>query len=81
MVVYSITEAEGGLSEAQQRATILISRGFPAGVLYSSDFRSLNPGYWVTYSGEFDTEAQANAHARALRSAGYSECYQRKVAR
>lgn len=81
VVVYSITETEGGFDEAVRRANILLSRGYPAGVLYSSDFRSLNPGYWVTYSGEFDNSTQAAAHARVLRTAGYSECYHREVTR
>ena len=31
------------------------------GVLNSTDYSSLNPGYWVTFTGIYDTEPQANA--------------------
>jgi len=81
VVVASISEAEGGRGEAARRATLLVDEGYPAGVLLSNDFRSLNPGYWVTFSGQFDTKAQAYTHAQRLRSAGYSDCYQREIAR
>lgn len=81
VVVASIAESEGGRAEAAQRASTLIAQGYPGGVLYSGDFRSLNPGYWVTFSGQFDTKAQAYAHAQLLRGAGYPDCYQREVAR
>lgn len=81
VVVASIAESEGGRAEAGRRAAALIAQGFPAGVLYSGDFRSLNPGYWVTFSGQFNTKAEAYAHAQVLRGAGYADCYQREVTR
>jgi S1-C subfamily serine protease len=81
VVVASIAESDGGRAEAAQRAAALTAQGYPGGVLYSGDFRSLNPGYWVTFSGQFGTKAEAYAHAQVLRAAGYSDCYQREIAR
>jgi hypothetical protein len=53
--------------EGQLRAA-----GMPAAILWSSDYPSLNPGYWVTYSGEFDSSQAAAAHLATLQRAGFS---------
>ena len=44
--------------------------GLHAIVLYSSDFQSLRPGYWVTFSGVFDAEQQAKEHQTKLAGVG-----------
>ena len=44
----------------------------PATILWSSDYPSLNPGYWITYSGVFDNEQSASAHLNTLARAGFS---------
>jgi hypothetical protein len=41
--------------------------GEPAGVLFSSDFSSLKPGYWVVFSGIFASRDAALQQARSLR--------------
>jgi hypothetical protein len=36
------------------------------GLLRSDDYPSLNPGYWVVFSGDFATQKEALAHCRML---------------
>jgi len=49
------------------------------GVLNSSDFSSLNPGYWVTFTGIYDTQQQANAALPNARARGFPTAYTRPV--
>ncbi len=56
-----------------------LSRGLEAGVLYSSSFSSLRPGYWITFSGDFADPAEAAARAHEARALGYSDSYPRLV--
>jgi hypothetical protein len=46
----------------------LRAAGEAAGVLESSDFDELEPGYYVVFSGTFGSRAEAIAHAAALRA-------------
>jgi hypothetical protein len=70
--VRSLTEATA--TKARVQAT-----GQPAGVLQSSDFSTLRPGYYVVFSGVFSTRAQAAAQARQLASS-FPGAYSRRVA-
>ena len=46
------------------------SRGLPrVGVLDSSRFASLRPGYWMTFTGRFENEAEATGSLRRARAA------------
>ncbi|MDX6609996.1 MAG: hypothetical protein QOF85_1921 [Solirubrobacterales bacterium] len=54
-------------------------RGLPTGVVYSSNFSSLKPGYWVVFSGKFATFDEASAQASEARSLGYADSYPRLV--
>jgi Protein kinase domain/SPOR domain len=56
-----------------------LERGLEAGVLYSSNFSSLKPGYWVVFSGDFASSAEAASRASEARSLGYSDSYPRLV--
>jgi hypothetical protein len=49
------------------------------GVLNSSDFSSLRPGYWVTFTGINDTQQQANAALPNARARGFPTAYTRPV--
>ena len=49
------------------------------GVLNSSDYSSLNPGYWVTFTGIYDTQQQANAALPNARARGFPTAYTRPV--
>ncbi|MGH3430268.1 MAG: SPOR domain-containing protein, partial [Mycobacteriales bacterium] len=54
-------------------------RGLEAGVLFSSNFSSLTPGYWIVFSGAFASSDEALARAHLARSLGYSDSYPRYV--
>jgi serine/threonine protein kinase len=43
-----------------------------AGVLYSSDHSSLNPGYWVAFDGVFRSRVDAEREQRVVESAGFN---------
>ena len=53
-------------SDARAAASRLQSQGQPGGVLFSTDHPPLRPGYWVVFSGTYDTRSEALAQARAL---------------
>lgn len=55
--------------------------GLDAGLLFSSDYGSLRPGYWVVYAGRFEDAESATAEQRRLRDLGYHIAYSRMIAR
>jgi hypothetical protein len=59
----------------------LRANGVAAGTLFSSDYASLTPGYWVTYSGKFGDRATAEQQAQRLRDKGFSDAFAREVRR
>ena len=65
---------------ARRAADKARTNGLPqVGILNSSDFSSLNPGYYVTFSGIYDTQSQANAALPNARSKGFPTAYVREV--
>ena len=50
------------------------------GVLNSSDYSSMNPGYYVTFSGVYTTQSQAQGALPNARSKGFPTAYVRRVA-
>ncbi len=64
---------------ARSRQREASERGLDAGVLYSSNFSSLTPGYWVVFSGSFSRSSEAAERARQARALGYSDSYPRFV--
>lgn len=80
VIVASIPDSEpDAWGRAEAKAAALRSSGFPAGVLWSTAYSSLNPGYCVAYSGSFTTRAQAAQHMEILRSSGWADAYPREV--
>jgi hypothetical protein len=65
-------------SAARAAKARLASSGEPAGVLYSSDFPGMRPGYWVVFSGTYASRAQARSQAGAL-SARFPGAYARRI--
>lgn len=53
--------------------------GEPAGVLFSSDFSTLRPGFYVVFSGVFSSQAAAAAQARAIEGQ-FPGAYPRRIA-
>lgn len=65
-------------SSAESKAETFSSDGIAdVGVLNSDDFGSLKPGYWVVFSGQYDTQAQARD---ALDGVDASDAYVRRIA-
>lgn len=54
-------------SDARAASDRVAASGEPSGVLLSSDFPDLRPGFWVVFSGTFDDRAAAIAQATRLR--------------
>ncbi len=57
----------------------LTEDGFDSGVLHSDDYGSLEPGFWVAYTGPFPDVSGAEAEVAELKAAGYAASYPRCV--
>lgn len=68
-------------SNAWARQREATDRGLDAGVLWSSDYSSLTPGYWVVFSGSFPSSAEAAERASRAKELGYTDSYPRFVSR
>jgi hypothetical protein len=65
-------------SDARAAKARLRAAGEPAGVLFSSDFPDLRPGYWVVFSGRYQDRSSAIAQATALRGR-FPGAYARRI--
>jgi hypothetical protein len=74
VVLMSATSRE----EADASAQEFTDEGTPAGVLRSDDYESLRPGYWVVFSGQYDTREEAEDAAQGI-GAGAAGAYARFV--
>jgi hypothetical protein len=53
-----------------------------AAILHSDDFPTLNPGYWVVFDGQYDSNDQAQAQATADHAKGdFKDAYARFVSK
>jgi hypothetical protein len=58
----------GGRRAAAARARAALARGLsPVGILDSSQYASLHPGYWVVYTGTYTSEAEATSALQPAR--------------
>jgi hypothetical protein len=79
-VVLKSVPTSNGRSQAEAAADKARDNGLPeVGILNSSDYSSLNPGYYVTFSGIYDTQSQADAALSHARSKGFPTAYVREV--
>jgi hypothetical protein len=80
-VIIKSTPTSQGRGPADAAAREAISNGLTqVGVLSSSDFSSLNPDYYVTFTGVYTTKQQAQSAVPNARSKGFPTAYDRKVA-
>lgn len=71
-----------GRAAAEQRARAAKAAGLQqVGVLSSSDYSSLHPGYYVVFSGIYATSAEASSRLGSARLHGFSGAYQARVTR
>ena len=79
VVVASIPTSRGR-SAAEAKAREAIGDGLSeVGILNSSDYASLRPGYWVVFSGIHDTLSEAQSALPGVRAAGYPVAYVREI--
>jgi hypothetical protein len=74
--ILASVSSEGEARSIQTEAT---GKGLDAGVLFSSDYSSLRPGYWVVFSGVFQDSEGAEGRAGHAHELGYSDAYPRFV--
>ena len=67
-------------ADAQAIADQATADGVPmVGVLDSSLFPTLNPGYWAVFSGPYATKDEATTAATTIQGQGYPDAYAREV--
>jgi hypothetical protein len=75
------TPTSEGRAPAEAAAQRAINAGLPeVGILDSSGYSSLRSGYYVTFTGVYDTLNEAEAALPRARSAGFPLAYVREVA-
>jgi hypothetical protein len=80
-VILSSTPVAQGDSIPNSRAQQAMTAGLPSvGILDSSDFGSLRPGFVVVFSGVYTTLQQAQNAVPQARAAGFPSAYSRTVA-
>jgi len=71
-----------GRTKPDATAQRALNAGLPqVGILDSSGYSSLNPGYYVVFTGVYDSTSAAQSHLGAARSAGFPLAYIRQVRR
>lgn len=81
-VILASLPTRGGRGDATSRAKDASDAGLPeVGVLNSSAYPSLQPGYFVVFAGVHDTERAAFDALPAARRAGYDAAYVKRIAR
>ena len=79
LVSYPLTRGRAAPLETARRAAGL---GLPeVGVLESSDFSSLHPGYAIVFSGIYSSRADAEAALTSARATGFGTAYTREISR
>jgi hypothetical protein len=80
-VVLQSTPKSDGRGPAEAAAQRAINAGLPeVGILDSSNYSSLRGGYYVTFTGVYDTLRESEAALPRARSAGFPLAYVRQVA-
>jgi hypothetical protein len=82
VVLESIPASSSGRALALARARAASKAGLPqVGVLDSSLYASLHPGYSVVFSGIYDSRGQADRAQAAANAKGFSAAYVRQITR
>jgi len=81
-VVLESVPVSGGRSLALDRARAASQAGLPqVGILNSSLYSSLHPGYWVVFSGIYASSGAADSAAGAAQAKGFGSAYSRQITR
>lgn len=81
-IVLASLPVSGGKTVARQKALDALHSGLgpDVGVLASSDYSSLHPGYYVVFSGVYGSQSEAQKHVSAAHRAGFNTPYPKRVA-
>lgn len=80
-IVLASLPISNGKAVARQKALEALHSGLEdVGVLDSSDFSSLHPGYFVIFSGVYESQSEALKHRSAAQRAGFDSPYVKRVA-
>jgi hypothetical protein len=81
-IVLASLPVSGGKAAARQKALEALRSGLgpDVGVLASSDYSSLHPGYYVIFSGVYESQSEAQKHLSAAHRAGFNTPYPKRVA-
>lgn len=77
-VVLASAPTPGQADAAVDQAKRVPTAGLNVGVLHSNDYARLEPGYWVAFAGQFDTEEEAKDMADRYR-AQFHTAYQQFI--
>lgn len=81
VVLESVPATAAGRKTAEARADRAAQANLPeVGILVSSRYSTLHPGYFVIFSGIYDTRSEAESNLRAAQSGGFSSSYVRQIA-
>ena len=79
-IVLASVPTSRGRSEAEATARRALDAGLTqVGVLNSSDYLSLNPGYYVTFTGIYDTLGAARNDLESAHILGFPRAYVREI--
>jgi hypothetical protein len=67
VVVYKFDDKAGAKAKAKEVA----GKGLPAGIVDSDKYKSLDPGSWLVFIGQFDSSKQADKAGQKYENAGY----------
>jgi hypothetical protein len=81
IVLVSYPKTNGAASARQTAAKAAKAGLAQAGVLDSSGYASLQPGYLVVFTGIYGSKADADAAVSTARQAGFGGAYSRQIAR
>ena len=82
VVLFSIPKTTDGRRTAFEKARAALAAGLrQVGVLDSSEFSSLHPGYYVVFSGIYGSQAAAEGGREAAEANGYPPAYVRPISR
>jgi hypothetical protein len=79
-IVLASIPTTSGRAQANSTARRALAAGLPqVGVLTSSNYSSLQPGYYVVFTGVYPSDGAAESHLETARSAGFASPYVKPV--
>jgi len=81
VVLRSVPVSEGRAVAVKEARRAIHVRLHDIGILTSSNFSSLAPGYFVVFSGIYGSEKAARNHVSKAAAKGYRHAYPRLVRR